>query len=146
MSCDFLNAWLLLTYQQSQPECCVQDDNFIAKKHLPDVQDLLLYSQNNFPLIYYSTQTGLAETLNLFKTTGKEDLDLTYFSASRVEIVQEFLERTNSPTFLILFNSTISVILFNYGKPSTLVTVVTLPTMVKMLQQWAQLRDALLHG
>jgi hypothetical protein len=33
---------------------------------------------------------------------------------------QEVLERTNLPTFLTLFNNTVSVALFNYGKKTYL--------------------------
>jgi hypothetical protein len=41
--------------------------------------------------------------------------------------------KTESPTFLILFNNTVSVVLFNYSKLHTLVSMVTSATVVTVL-------------
>jgi hypothetical protein len=55
------------------------------------------------------------------------------------------LERTNSPAFLTLLNSTMSAALFKYGKLRALVSTVTLIKMVTLLKYWVQLSNSLLH-
>lgn len=49
--------------------------------------------------------------------------------------IQRILERTNSPTFLTVFNNTVSVALFNYTKLRTLVFMVLLLAMVSVVRQ-----------
>jgi hypothetical protein len=53
--------------------------------------------------------------------------------------IKNVLERINSPNFLTLFNNTALVTLFKYGKPHTIVSMVT------MVEQWVQLWNTLFH-
>jgi hypothetical protein len=48
------------------------------------------------------------------------------------------LEKTNSPSFITLFNNTVSAALFNYSKLRILVSMVSLPIMVTVVKQWAK--------
>jgi hypothetical protein len=60
-------------------------------------------------------------------------------SNSFYSIGQSGLERTNSPTFLTLFNNTKSLALFSYCKLRTFFTVVNVTTVVKQLiRPWVQ--------
>jgi hypothetical protein len=53
---------------------------------------------------------------------------------------EEVPERIKSPTFLTLFNNTISVVFTNYKKLHTLIFMVTSPTVITVVKQWVQLR------
>jgi hypothetical protein len=51
-------------------------------------------------------------------------------------IQQEVLERTNPRTFLTLFNSAVSVALFNCSKLRIFFSMLTLLNMITVLKQW----------
>jgi hypothetical protein len=59
---------------------------------------------------------------------------------------RKLMERIKSPDFLTLFNSTVSVALFNDCKLRTYVSIVISPTAVTVVKQLVQLCDQLLHN
>jgi hypothetical protein len=74
-------------------------------------------------------------------TSKRSDINSKAQNTKREEdrewhLVQEVLERAKWPTFLMLLDSTISVTLFNYSKICALDSMVTLPTIVTVVEKW----------